>query len=575
MFDKNKLNNVKNLPGVYLWKNKNDDVIYVGKAKKLQNRMKQYFEGSINSFKTNKMVNDISDYQIFIVSNDKEALLLERKLIERYKPEYNILLQDDKYYPYIEISYKNTEIKISRLNKHKIQKKPNSLYLGPFPNGYGASKILKLIEREAFYTNGLKIENNDPLFWKQKFLNLKKILNFSNEDYLKKLKQEMHSAAEKWNFEIAKDLKESIEYLEKLKEKQVIELKNQKDLDVISYKVVDDLIFLNILFYRHGILMDSDRIVLKSNLNVKFFFEEFLDHYYFNKLVPDLILVDKELLNLDLDIDLNIYKLTSDNTKIYKQLLNLAYLNLNVFIEKELLNYKFKINKTINNLKSFSELIGLENLKDIVLFDNSNLNNSNPIGVAIVYTNGVKNKSGYRKFNHGLNLTRKADVEYMELTAEKYFSNLEKNIFPSLIIVDGGMAQLNSVKKIMKKHNLNLKIIALVKDDNHKTKGLIDLNENLILINSIDSNLRNFLSEMQLEVDRFAKEHLRNRLRIISTQGKLQTIKGLGPKMETNLLNYFHNYANIFNAPYEELIKVVPKNIAKKIFDKDYLNNEN
>lgn len=215
-----------------------------------------------------------------------------------------------------------------------------------------------------------------------------------------------------------------------------------------------------------------------------------------------------------------------------------------------------------------NKYLNLPKLKNIVVFDNSNINNINPVGVAIVYTNGIKNKSLYRKFNLEALNERSADVEYIKQSISKFFSSNKNTKDYDLVIADGGIQQVNEAKKTLKTLNINIPVIGLVKNEFHKTKALIDLDMNEIHINDLE--LYNYLVQIQVEVDRFAKSHFRNRQKISSLEGKLRNIKGLGPNMEQNLLNHFKSYAKIYDASVEELSKIVPLNIAKSIKNKDY-----
>ncbi|VEU76842.1 excinuclease ABC subunit UvrC [Mycoplasmopsis columbina] len=563
-----KLSTVTSQPGIYLWKNSNGNVIYVGKAKNLKKRMHQYFEGAENSYKTSKLVQEIADFDVFVVHNNKEALLLERHYIHKYNPEYNILLLDDKKYPYIKIELKNNQLDISLSRKVKVKDTNNLIHFGPFPNGYGATTILKLLQREAFFEKGLKIVNQDSSFWEEKFKKIKEILSF-NKKYLKNLEQQMFDAAEKFQFEIAKDLRDSLNYLTKLNESQVVELKDFENIDVLAFKTVDNVIYLAMLFYRYGILINKDIQTISIAIDTKHTMEAFLNKYYQDNLIPKKIVVSEELTNYELNDEEISNRLIYPKSGIYKQIIDLAFLNLDDFYKSKHLEVKNKIDNAEKMLHSLSKYVPNIDLKNIVVFDNSNLNNSNPVGVAVVYTNGIKNKNFYRKYNHEINLTRQADVEYMKQTVTKYLKDLDKNITPSLIIADGGLPQVNEIRKILTFQNYNFPVIGLVKDERHRTRALIDLNLNEVEI--AEKDLFAFLSEIQIEVDRFAKEHLRTRQKISSLEGKLQSIKGLGVVMENKLLAHFKTYSNIYNASLEELEKIIPKNIALKIYNKEYL----
>ncbi|TQC54193.1 excinuclease ABC subunit C [Mycoplasmopsis mucosicanis] len=569
-FIKEKLKTVPKLPGVYLWKDAENTVIYVGKAKNLNRRMNQYLEGSINSYKTHAMVQKISDFEIFIVRNDKEALLLEKQFIEKYNPEFNILLLDDRRYPYIKVELKNGKLDI--LIVRKITKKESSsiFYFGPFPQGYGAGVILKLLQREAFFENGLKISNTDIEFWKQKFQHIKNIITFQKK-YIQELRQKMLQASNKLQFEIALDIKNSLQYLEKISQEQIIELKNFQNIDVFAFKIIENKMHLTVLFYRHGNLIGND------NLSIDLYIDEYetllnlFNAYYLNTIKPDAIILDNNLEHYNFQ-NATDFKFIFPKSGNYEKIMQLAYLNLEQYCSKNIAHIKSIEEKNFTLTKELSKYTNGKLCSKIIAFDNSNYANTLPVGVAVAYVNGLKNKHYYRKFNHFSIESRHSDVEYMRQSALKYFTNLEKNLTPDLIIADGGLAQVHEVKRVLKELNLNFSVIGLIKDNYHRTSKIVDVNEKTSIIKP--QNLKNFLAAIQIEVDRFAKSHYHNHKKISSLEGKLQRIKGLGEKYEQKLLQYFKTYTNIYNASFDQLCLVVPKNIAKKIFDKEYLKGD-
>ncbi|MGV2393459.1 UNVERIFIED_CONTAM: UvrB/UvrC motif-containing protein [Campylobacter lari] len=468
---------------------------------------------------------------------------------------------DDKKYPYIKIQLLNKGLNIS-LSRNIKDKKINTYYYGPFPAGYGAGIILKLLQREAFFENGLIVKNDDPSFWKAKFEKIKDILSFKNSSYLSELKKKMFEAAENMQFEIALDIKNSLNYLLKLKEDQIIELSTKNNIDVIVYEVIDENVYLTVLYYRFGILINKENLTLSLKISLEETLRYFFENFYLNKIKPDIIYANEKLekINLNLDESFNIiYPKIGANKKV----LDLAEVNLENYIKNEVINKQNDQLFIKNNLEKLSKLTTNKTLNNIVIFDNSNLNNSNPVGVAVVYTNGIKNKSLYRKFNLDINTTRHADVEYMKQNVTRFFTSDNNSKDFDLIIVDGGLAQINEAESAINELGLNIPVIGLSKNDFHKTDALITLQKEIIKLKR--DAFYNFLAEMQMEVDRFAKQHLRKRHKITSLEGSLTKIKGLGQVYEAKLLNHFKNYSNIYNASIEELSKIVPSNIAKKI----------
>lgn len=562
---KQKMSNLPKSPGIYLWKDSLNRVIYVGKAINLHRRMHDYFEGAVNSYKTHALVQKICDFEIFLVRNNKEALLLEKQFIEKFNPEYNILLLDDKRYPYIKIQKLTKSIDISI--ERKIYKRGNDvIYFGPFSSG-GATEILKLLQREAHYENGLKIINSDPKFWEGKFEKIKSLIKF-NKDYLSQLKTKMLNAAENMQFEIALDIKKSLIFLEKLVQDQVIELNKYQNVDVFAAKSNSNNIFITVLYYRHGNLIGKDDMTIPIQIDFNETINNFFRVFYKNKIKPDQIIISEQI-GQALMLDVMDYNFVIPQKGSYSKILSIAQINLNNYFQQNQHKSDSIEQKNYEILKQLSKYTNGMICSNIIAFDNSTLSNENPVGVAVAYTNAMKNKYYYRKFNHSEINSREADVEYMKLTTEKYFKNIDENLLPDLIIADGGKAQINEIHKVLKKLNFNINIIGLVKNDKHKTSKIIDVNGNVQNIEP--PSLKNFLTQVQIEVDRFAKEHFWKRKKIFSLESKLQRIKGIGEKYEQKLIEHFKTYSNIYNASIEELERVLPKKLALKIYNKDFL----
>ncbi|WP_331838304.1 GIY-YIG nuclease family protein [Mycoplasmopsis agalactiae] len=562
-----KLKNTSTSPGVYLWKDAKQNVLYVGKAKNLRKRLLQYFDGAINSYKTSKLMSLVADFEVYICKTNKEALLLEKAMVDRFNPEFNILLLNDRKYPYLKVQLLKDSLLITLSRKVNTKYTKNTLYYGPFPSGYGAKPILKLLQHEALYESGLLIKNNDSSFWVNQFAKIKEILSFKNNNYLNELTNKMHTAANNMQFELALFLRDGLTYLKKLKESQIIELSQYKNIDVFAYKTDEKLIYATVLFYRYGVLINKVNLTIPLGISIDESIRVFFEQFYADKILPDNFIVQEEILKYDLNLSSD-YKFISPKIGTNKKVLDLALLNLNDYYEKEHLIMQNQLEKADSMLSSLNKYLNLPKLKNIVIFDNSNINNINPVGVAIVYTNGIKNKSLYRKFNLEALSYRSADVDYIRQSITKFFSSDKNTKDFDLIITDGGLQQVNEAKKTLKVLGINIPVIGLVKNEYHKTRALIDLNLNEIYVNDLE--LHNYLAQIQIEVDRFAKSHFRNRQKISSLEGKLRNIKGLGHNMEQKLLNHFKSYAKIYDASVEELAKIVPFNIAKSIKNKDY-----
>ncbi|QJG66728.1 excinuclease ABC subunit UvrC [Mycoplasma phocoenae] len=553
-----RLKDLPNEPGVYLWKDANDNILYVGKAKNLRKRTTQYFSGSLNSYKTAAMISNIYDIEVILVNNNKEALLLEKQLIEKFNPPYNILLLDDKRYPYIKVELLSHNLSVSLVRKIQKKSNPYVFYFGPFPNGYGANVILKMIQREVFFENGLPVKNKDIEYWKKSYEHIINLLKFADKNYIKELENKMYEASESMQFEIALDLRNIITYIKKMKEQQVIELTTEKNVDVLAFINRQNVLYISILFYRYGNLINIDHQKIEYTNDWTETLEKFIDKYYTKKIIPDYLIMGNELDTENFNLSDSL-KLVYPKQGKYKKILDIAKKNNQEFFKTSQTDFK---NNQYNNLfliDSLQKLLNVQKLKNIIVFDNSHLANTNPVGVAIWIENGLFNKSKYKKFNLSSAQTRHADVEYMRQNVTKYIqNNLIDNV--DLFVVDGSKQQINEVKKVLKEFNVKIHVIGLIKDDKHKTKSLVNIENKEINID--DQNLFNFLSAIQIEVDRFAKSHYRKRHKITSLEGKLTSIKGVGPKMESKLIKHFITYSNIYNASVEELSKVVPYKIA-------------
>lgn len=550
------LRNVSELAGVYLWKDINNNVIYVGKSKSLKKRMQQYFSGSINSFKTSKMISKIFDYETIVCHNEREALILERNLIQKYKPFYNVNLLDDRKYPYINISLTKKILSINLKYVVKSEHKYNFFY-GPYINNGSSKVILDFLKRECLYSNGLPIKNKNIEFWKEKFILAKKILSKSNKTFISKLTEMMYHASENQRFEIANDLKKVIQFLSIQNENQVVELKDNENFDVIGIIEHDEHAFICIQFYRNGSLINSNVNIIDVSISIRDSIRQFLNQFYQNKQFPKKIITNLDLKNEDIFFDSKII-----NPKNGKQLLilNLSLENAKQNMDFKILEHKNRTQIIKDGLNFLEKNIPKKNLNHIIMIDNSNTKNVNPVSVIISYRNGLPQKSEYRKF-YIETKGRKGDVEYVKQGLEQYF-NKNKNI-PNLLIVDGGIQQLNEARCVINKLEiLDLTIIGLVKNYKHQTDYvLLENGQKLFPV----GNQFLFLSRMQEEVDRFAKATHRDKNMKNSLEGSLEKIDGVGPKTELKILLHFKTYNGIYNANQEELEKVVSTKVAKKI----------
>ena len=542
------LSNVPKKPGVYLWKNKFNNIIYVGKAKNLNLRMKQYFKGMLNSYKTAKLVELIADFEYLITNTEREALILERNLIEKHLPEFNIKLTDDKRYPYVQVFLKD-KLEIRLIYRVKSINQKNALIYGPFPDGFGARKMVNMLNRIAVFKNGLPNKNTNYDFWKKQYDYVRKLLTSNTGSFIKELNNKMNIAAENQQYEIAKEIKDTISALSFYQENQGVELLNKKNIDIIGVVEKDGYLSISMLFYRQGMLLSTNSKIIEILESKKESMRQFISQYYLHNFRPSEI-YSNELF----ETEITLHKPQKGN---FKKILNIAISNASDNIDLKLKEFVRKEELTIGAVFKLQKLLGIKNLQHILMIDNSNTNNTNPVSAIVSYRNGIKQFSEYRKYNVEVN-DRAADVDYMKQGVIKYFKN---NKYPDLFILDGGKAQFNEIKKIMP----DLPIIGLVKDDKHTTRAIIDLHGNEIQIE--DTILLNFLKGIQIEVDRYAKSS-HNKKRMTTLEGILSSIDGVGPATEKKLLDYFKTYSAIYNANLESLSKVVSTKVAQNILDR-------
>lgn len=574
---KTKIDNIPTNPGVYLMKNINEEVIYVGKAKSLKKRVPQYFlrphEG-----KTQKMVNDVVDFDVIITSNEREALILEMNLIHKYDPKYNILLKDDKTYPYIEIT--NDEhpfIKIARKVKNK-----KSTFFGPYPDSKAAYEILNLLNRifplrkcnkipkeECLYYHmhqclGPCIKNITKEDYDKVILDIKKIMKGDTKDLVNSLKEDMYNYSDNLEFEKAKECKDTIDRIEYIISKQKVEFSDKKDRDVFAFHTKNGYISIAILMFNNGMLSLKDTKTFsyledENEALINFIY----DFYQKHRLPKEIILPplnDLDLLEEILDTNIIV---PSRGLKF--DLLQMAGENAIKAMEDQHMIKVIKEDK-FNLLKTLGVLLNIEIPKRIELIDNSHIQGDAAVGTVVVYVNGETSKNDYRKYKI-TNDDKKDDLSSMhEVLYRRYYRLLtEGGTISDLLIVDGGYNQLKVAKETLSSLGFsNVKIAGLVKDNNHRTRGLINENGEEILLPN-DHALLFFLTRMQDEVHRFAISFHHNLRSKSISSSFLDTIEGIGPKRKELLFKTFGSLKKIKEAPLEELTQYIPLSLAKKI----------
>ena len=562
---KEKIKHLPEQPGCYLMKDQFDHVIYVGKAKNLKARVSSYFTGSHN-LKTTKLVSEIASFDFVITNSEQESLILEINLIKQYRPKYNIVFMDDKTYPYIQIT--NTtppEIKVVRTKNVKGK------LFGPYPNVKSARSTARLLQLlfpmgrvekiPNFYEEiGNKIEPNISNNYYYQVQKVIKFLKGDTKEILDHLNDAMNYYSSIMMFERAAVIRDQIEDIKTTTEKQLISLNDFKDRDIIGISYNEEDVSIQILFMRSGKIIDQHQTVFYYVGEPKEFVVSYLAQFYENH-YPDEILFDKLFTYEDLKGLKNVFiPQKGDKRKIVE----LATKNAKIDLKNYATLYRNKYETTNNALVELKNILNLEKLNLIEAFDNSQLFGTAPISAMIVYENMRFNKKLYRKY-HLKNVTNDDYGAMREVIYRRYQRVLvDKLPIPDLIIVDGGIGQVNAALESLEKLNLNIKVIGLQKDDNHKLNYIITDTEKInIKNNKLAFNLLFKISE---EVHRYAISFHRQTRQKIANESPLDKVKGLGPKRKKILLSNYPNLKAILDATDEEIISLkIPEKVVKNI----------
>lgn len=578
---KQKLSLVPTKPGSYQMKNKDGIIIYVGKAKNLKNRLKSYFTGT-HTGKTKALVEEIDNFEYIVTSSELESLILEITLIKKYNPKYNILLKDDKTYPYIELTNeKFPTLKVVRNTRRKKNK--NHLY-GPYPNVSAARKTVNMINRiyPLRKCNNLKKELclyyhiHECLGYCKKQISKDQIDQMTKEivSFLKgdskaiesKIKKEMEKASENLNYEKALELKNMLNDIEITLKRQKIDLNKNYNFDLINYYHDKNYISIEIFFIRDGLLFGRHNEIIQSILSQEDEVIEYIIKFYDKSgmipkelYIPDSI--DQELLTQYFNI-----KIVKPKKGKFKNLMDLAKENAKEHLHEQEESLKRDDQLRHDALDELKKLLGTDKVSRMESFDNSHLFGTFYVGGMVVFEDFIPLKEEYRKYKISTNV--KDDIGAMkEVLYRRYYKVLMENLQkPDLIVMDGGKAQIKIAKDIIDSLGLDIKIIGLVKDNNHKTSYI--MNEKYEILNvSKNSNLFLFLTRIQEEVHRYAITYHRN----IKSKGSLASIldlaPGIGEVRKKELLKKFGSLKRMKEATQEELEEVLNKEVAKNFYN--------
>ena len=568
MLVKNKLqstiDNIPNKVGVYLFYNQNQEIIYVGKAKKLQSRVLQYFhDGSHKGKYFYKLIAKI-DY--ILVKNEKEAFLLEINLIKKHLPRFNIVFKDNKTYPYICVVEKSNVVK---LEIKRNQKKPQKNCFGPYPYGTKILKIIHLlnnlfktkkcrnkIEEECLYSQMdqcLHLNKKESLiYYAQIKTLLTNFLKGNDKEIVSQINTKMIRAAKREDFELAHEYKVIIEKIKSLKEEQKIVSNTEENTDYISFYAEDMYILFYIIKVRNGkiVLTDYKSFEFIQNLNEAM--QDFINSYYDKMDIPEMIICQYP----HIKINQVVVKVPLKGPR--KKLLNLAKQNATLQFHKEKINfYKFELKEQIWN--ELTMVAKLQKIDFWEIYDASHIMGEEYVGYKIELMKKGINKNRHRKYNLG-EIKLANDGLAFEKMMIKRFSN--DQLVPDLIIVDGGIIQINAVKKTLAQLEIKCPIMGLVKNNKHQTSALINAEGEKM---KISPQLFLYLKNCQNLIHQLAISYHTNKRLKKATTSFLDEIKGVGPKKKMVLLNHFKNYEAIKKAQKSELAKLVGIKIANEI----------
>ena len=579
---KSKLELLPTSPGCYIHKDKNGTIIYVGKAKNLRNRVRSYFRGSHDT-KTEALVSEIVDFEFIVTESNIEALLLEINLIKENKPKYNIMLKDDKSYPFIKI----TNERYPRLIITRQVKKDGGLYFGPYPDVGAANEIKRLLDRifpfrkctnppskVCFYYHigqcvAHTICKKDEAYFKAMAQEVSDFLKGQDDKIIDDLKEKMNVAAQSMEFERAAEYRDLIQAIGTLRTKQRVMAKDLQNRDVFGYYVDKGWMCVQVFFVRQGKLIERDVNLFPYYNDPDEDFLTYVGQFYQEKshLVPNEILIPQ-------DIDEEAVKALVD-TKILKpqrgekkQLVNLAIKNARVNLEQKFNLLEKSVEKTQGAIENLGRLLQIPTPVRIESFDNSNIMGTSPVSAMVVFVNGKPSKKDYRKYKIKT-VVGPDDYASMREVIRRRYGRVQRDglTLPDLIVIDGGQGQVNIAKQVIQEElGLDIPIAGLQKNDKHQTHELLFGDPLEVVELSRNSQEFFLLQRIQDEVHRFAITFHRQLRSKNSFSSQLDGIEGLGPKRKQNLMKYFKSLTKIKEASVDEIVAVgIPRAVAESV----------
>lgn len=579
---KSKLELLPTSPGCYIHKDKNGTIIYVGKAKNLRNRVRSYFRGSHDT-KTEALVSEIVDFEFIVTESNIEALLLEINLIKENKPKYNIMLKDDKSYPFIKI----TNERYPRLIITRQVKKDGGLYFGPYPDVGAANEIKRLLDRifpfrkctnppskVCFYYHlgqcmAHTVCHKDEAYFKGMAQEVSDFLKGQDDKIIDELKLKMTTAAQNMEFERAAEYRDLIQAIGTLRTKQRVMDKDLQNRDVFGYYVDKGWMCVQVFFVRQGKLIERDVNLFPYYNDPDEDFLTYVGQFYQEKshLIPNEILIPQ-------DIDEEAVKALVD-TKVLKpqrgekkQLVNLAIKNARVSLEQKFNLLEKSMEKTQGAIENLGKLLQIPTPVRIESFDNSNIMGTSPVSAMVVFVNGKPSKKDYRKYKIKTVVGPDDYASMREVIRRRYSRVMRDGLTPpDLIVIDGGQGQVNIAKQVIQDElGLDIPIAGLQKNDKHQTHELLFGDPLQVIELSRTSQEFFLLQRIQDEVHRFAITFHRQLRSKNSFSSQLDGIEGLGPKRKQLLMKHFKSLTKIKEATVDEIVTVgIPRAVAEAV----------
>lgn len=573
---KDKLLTLPMEPGCYIMKDRNGTIIYVGKAKKLKNRVNQYFTGA-HDYKTTKLVSQIVDFDTIVTKTEKEALILEINLIKKHRPRFNIMFMDDKSYPYIKITQEKYP-RLTVVREAKKDKKAN--YYGPFPDATAAHNMASLLNSIYPLRKCVTLPKKVCLYYHlgqclgpcqypveedaypQMLKEIIQVLKGDDKALRQRLQNQMNDATEKLNFEKAMVYRDFLRSLDHVQDKQIVYQDNRLDRDAFNYYEKDGMLTITALIVRGGQLMDRHLLTQLLVDDASESFENFILQYYETQDLPKELIVPPNFDASNISSMLDVKVLQPQRGEL-KKLLDLVLLNaMNHHRQHATIQKKNneKQDKAINQLKS---ILNIDSLDRIELYDNSHTQGQFASSAMVVFNQGIPSKKDYRLYNlhNGAD-----DVKNMEEVIYRRFLRAikENQNYPDLILMDGGYTQIQAALRSMESLEVHVPIYGLVKDDKHTTSALMSKDGERIDLKEYPDTFF-LLSRMQDEVHRFVLSHHQKRRSKAQTKSILEEIEGIGPKRRLALLKAFKSIQGILDAPEDKLAEVVGPALAKEL----------